>query len=129
MGAASKDDVIGSNISTADNVIEHERAKNIYIYCSIVAIVLYLVVQRLFGFVYLCSRASSRLHWRLMHGVMQTSMQFFGENNSGRILNRFSKDISIIDTSIPPAVYYTVYVNKNANCERSLSNSNKQTNH
>lgn len=111
MDVEPKDDVIRSNISLEHDVIDHERAKNIYIYCGIVAIVLYLVLQRLFGFVYLCSRASRRLHSRLMHGVMQTNMRFFSVNDSGRILNRFSKDISIVDTSVPPAVYYTIYVN------------------
>lgn len=107
----TNDDAISSNISSADDAIDQERAKNMYIYSGIVAVVLYLVVQRLFGFVYLCSRASNRLHSRLMRGVMRASMRFFCVNNSGRILNRFSKDISIIDTSVPTAVYYTIYVN------------------
>lgn len=106
----SKNDAIRLNISSADEGIVYERAKNIYIYCGIVAFVLYLVVQRLFGFVYLFSQASKRLHSRLMRGVMQTTMRFFGVNDSGRILNRFSKDINIVDTSVPTAVYYTINV-------------------
>lgn len=109
--AVTKDDVIRSDISSADDAIDQERAKNIYIYCGIVVLVLYLVVQRLFGFVYLCSQASNRLHSRLMRGIMRTTMRFFCVNDSGRILNRFSKDISIIDTSVPTAVYYSIYVN------------------
>lgn len=109
--AVTKDDAIRSNISSGDDAIDQERAKNIYMYCGIVALVLYLVVQRLFGFVYLCSQASNRLHSRLMRAIMRTTMRFFCVNNSGRILNRFSKDISIIDTSVPTAIYYTIYVN------------------
>lgn len=110
---ASKNDAIRSNITKADEGIDDERAKNIYIYCGIVAFLLYLVVQRLFGFVYLFSHASNRLHSRLMRGVMQTTMRFFCVNDSGRILNRFSKDINIVDTSVPSAVYYTINVSMN----------------
>lgn len=107
----SKADVFGSNITSADVDIDRERANNIYIYSGIMAIVLYLVVQRLFGFVHLCLRASNRLHAHLMRGVMQTSTHFFCVNDSGRLLNRFSKDISVIDTAVPAAVYYSIYVN------------------
>lgn len=99
-----------SNTTGADDVIGHERASKIHIYCGIVAIVLYLVLQRLFGFVYLCSQASYRLHAGLMRGIMGTTMRFFRVNDSGRILNRFSKDMSIIDSSVPSAVYYTTSV-------------------
>lgn len=120
--AASKADVIRSNIFSADDAIDHERAKNIYIYCGIVGVVLCLVVQRLFGFVHLCSRASNRLHSRLLRGVMRATMQFFYANDSGRILNRFSKDISIIDTSVPNAVYYTIYVNMRMRARSRFTN-------
>ncbi|KAF2068549.1 hypothetical protein CYY_010126, partial [Polysphondylium violaceum] len=44
--------------------------------------------------------ASRHLHSRLLNNVMFASCQFFDTNPTGRILNRFSKDISDIDTIV-----------------------------
>lgn len=37
-------------------------------------------------------------------GVTRTFMYFFHQNSSGRILNRFSKDVGTIDTTLPLVV-------------------------
>ena len=44
----------------------------------------------------LCTRASKRLHERLLHSVMRSPMSFFDTNPTGRIVNRFSADIDKI---------------------------------
>ena len=44
----------------------------------------------------LCTRASKRLHERLLHTVMRSPMSFFDTNPTGRIVNRFSADIDKI---------------------------------
>lgn len=92
--------------------IERERVKNIYFYSGIMLVILYLAAQRLFGFIHLCARTSRRLHSQLLRAVTSTSMHFFDTNDSGRILNRFSKEMNILDVVIPQSFYYTVYVRK-----------------
>lgn len=107
--------------STADR----EREKNVHIYCVIVCIVLYLVAQRLLGFIYLCLRASRRVHSRLLRSVLDAPMGFFGRNDAGRILNRFSKDLYILDAVIPQSFYYTIYVRSHS--KRSGGRKNCKT--
>eukprot|EP00397_Hematodinium_sp_SG-2012_P001294 GEMP01001295.1.p1 GENE.GEMP01001295.1~~GEMP01001295.1.p1 ORF type:complete len:1013 (+),score=209.77 GEMP01001295.1:883-3921(+) len=54
----------------------------------------------------LCSTslAARRLHNMAFTSVMFTSVRFFDQNPLGRILNRFSKDIGLMDDMLP--IYY-----------------------
>ncbi|KAH7322247.1 ABC transporter type 1, transmembrane domain-containing protein [Rhizoctonia solani] len=45
-------------------------------------------------------RASRTLYERMLHAVMRSPSRFFDKTPSGRILNRFSKDIDTIDSGI-----------------------------
>lgn len=46
-------------------------------------------------------RASTHLHNRMYEGVTRATMYFFNTNPSGRILNRFSKDMGQVDEILP----------------------------
>lgn len=46
-------------------------------------------------------RASKNLHNAMFVGITRASMYFFHTNPSGRILNRFSKDMGQIDEILP----------------------------
>lgn len=48
----------------------------------------------------MCMRSSANLHSSMFYSLMRTTMSFFQENPSGRILNRFSKDIRAVDKEI-----------------------------
>ncbi|XP_052864944.1 ATP-binding cassette sub-family C member 4-like [Anopheles cruzii] len=63
-----------------------------------------LSLSRSFLFFYVCLRATIRLHDRLFRGITRATMYFFNTNPSGRILNRFSRDIGCIDTFLPFAM-------------------------
>lgn len=38
-----------------------------------------------------------KLHAKMVESVLQTKLKFFEENTNGRILNRFSKDVGVLD--------------------------------
>lgn len=61
-------------------------------------------------FVVMCLRASKRLHNRLFMAIIHAKMIFFGNNASGSIINRFAKDMTIIDVYLPFSLHYTLNV-------------------
>lgn len=69
-----------------------------------------LSLGRSFLFFYICLRATVRLHDRLFRGITRATMYFFNTNPSGRILNRFSRDIGCIDTFLPFAMMDCILV-------------------
>ncbi|KFB46275.1 AGAP004603-PA-like protein [Anopheles sinensis] len=81
-----------------------ERQQYIWVYSGLIILLVVLVVQRSFSFFYVCLRISMNLHDRLFRGLTRATMHFFNTNPSGRILNRFSKDIGAIDSSLPMAL-------------------------
>lgn len=86
-----------------DNVLA-TRNEYIKYYTIGMLVVLGLVVNRSFGFFAMCLRASRNMHDQLFRGITRAWMSFFNTNPSGRILNRFSKDIDNIDTLLPLAL-------------------------
>lgn len=46
--------------------------------------------------------ASRHLHFNLLHNVLRSPMSFFERTPSGNLVNRFSKEIDTIDSTIPP---------------------------
>lgn len=51
------------------------------------------------------------LHDMLFRGVTRATMWFFNQNSTGRILNRFSKDIGTIDSNLPVVIVDCLQVN------------------
>ncbi|CAH0557320.1 unnamed protein product [Brassicogethes aeneus] len=67
------------------------------IYWGIIAGTFIVVIFRAMWFVGICMRASIKLHDQMFKSVVHASMNFFYTNTSGRILNRFSKDMGCVD--------------------------------
>ena len=82
--------------------VEQKHKLNLIIYGSLVGGALFLAVLR--GLLYYCTtlRCSDNLHDRMVISILQSPVFFFDTNPSGRILNRFSKDIGIVDEFLPP---------------------------
>lgn len=76
----------------------------LYIQGTIVVALFLVGIVRSLSFYTLCIRASERLHTNMFNGVVNTTMRFFDTNPSGRILNRFSKDIGAVDEWLPKVI-------------------------
>ncbi|KAJ8734976.1 hypothetical protein PYW08_014226 [Mythimna loreyi] len=59
---------------------------------------------RAFFFFSLCMKSSIKLHDQMFESISRSPMSFFHSNPSGRILNRFSKDMGAVDELLPQAM-------------------------
>lgn len=55
-------------------------------------------------------KASKGLHNAMYQGVTRASMYFFNTNPSGRILNRFSKDMGQVDEILPAVMIDVIQI-------------------
>lgn len=76
---------------------------HIYIYTGIVLGIFVIGISRSLVFYKTCMACSQRLHDMMFSALIRTGMRFFDTNPSGRILNRFSKDMGTIDELLPKA--------------------------
>lgn len=81
-----------------------KRTRIVAIYTIFIVSTLLLYIMRTFGFFVICLKISLRLHDSLFHGIIRACMHFFNTNSSGRILNRFSSDISNVDVALPQSM-------------------------
>ena len=75
---------------------------DIVIYAGATAGSLALTTFRVFLFFIVSLRSSQRLHDRMVEAILHTQPSFFDTNPTGRILNRFSRDIGTMDEQLPP---------------------------
>lgn len=73
----------------------------LYIYTALTLAMIGTGLLRSLSFYGLCLKASKNLHSTVFSKIILSSMYFFNTNPSGRILNRFSKDMGIIDEALP----------------------------
>ena len=75
---------------------------DIVIYAGVTAGSLALTTFRVFLFFIVSLRSSQRLHDRMVEAILHAQPSFFDTNPTGRILNRFSRDIGTMDEQLPP---------------------------
>ncbi|XP_059049333.1 ATP-binding cassette sub-family C member 4-like [Achroia grisella] len=75
--------------------------------CVILALILFAHI-RIATFVSVTMRASRNLHNMVFNKLIITVMRFFDTNPSGRILNRFSKDVGALDELLPRSILETL---------------------
>ncbi|KAI4466022.1 atp-binding cassette sub-family c [Holotrichia oblita] len=76
----------------------------IYIYAGLIVSLFVIALSRSMLFYKVAMIASENLHNNMFMNVIYTSMRFFDLNPSGRILNRFSKDMGAVDELLPKAI-------------------------
>lgn len=80
------------------------------IYSCLLGLTIVITVSRSLGFFRYCMRASTNLHNEMFNKIVFSPMWFFNNNPSGRILNRFSKDIGHVDETLPITMIDTMQV-------------------
>ncbi|KAG8041564.1 hypothetical protein G9C98_002857 [Cotesia typhae] len=74
----------------------------VYIYLALLITFITLTMSRCYYLIKIGMRATRRFHDLMLTNVLQASMFFFNTNPSGRLLNRFSKDVGVIDEVLMP---------------------------
>ncbi|CAG9854876.1 unnamed protein product [Phyllotreta striolata] len=96
--------------SPIESTILTSSTRCIYIYSVIIASVIVFTIVRSITFYKMCLKASVRLHNTMFNKVCNGTMFFFNTHPSGRILNRFSKDIGCIDEMLPNYLVDTIQI-------------------
>ncbi|XP_046619154.1 ATP-binding cassette subfamily C member 4-like isoform X1 [Neodiprion virginianus] len=73
----------------------------VYVYTFCIAGCVFFAIFRSVLFMKLCMNASQNIHNTMFSNLLQATMRFFNTNPTGRILNRFSKDIGTMDELLP----------------------------
>ncbi|XP_063913119.1 probable multidrug resistance-associated protein lethal(2)03659 [Zophobas morio] len=97
---------LGDNISLNSSDFYFEdvyftKENCIYLYTGIIGLLIIFATVRSMSFIRGCMVASVHLHDKMFTSIVKATMRFFYTNSSGRILNRFSKDIGAIDEDLP----------------------------
>lgn len=97
------------NMSYAQTIQDNEQSwldnltttDYLYVYSGIIASCIFMANFRAVLFIKLCVNASRALHDKMFRSTLRGVMHFFNVNTSGRILNRFSKDLGSMDENLP----------------------------
>ncbi|XP_063913159.1 ATP-binding cassette sub-family C member 4-like isoform X2 [Zophobas morio] len=73
----------------------------IYVYVTIIITLVTVSIGRSIFFFQHCMKTSITLHKQMFARISKAPMLFFKTNPTGRILNRFSKDIGLMDETLP----------------------------
>ncbi|KAL5284865.1 ABCC4.2 family protein [Megaselia abdita] len=74
---------------------------DIYIFTGITVLTIAVALSRSFLIFRVAMKSSTKLHNSMFKGISHASMHFFNTNPTGRILNRFSKDMGQVDELLP----------------------------
>ncbi|ERL84840.1 hypothetical protein D910_02264 [Dendroctonus ponderosae] len=74
---------------------------SIYIYIAVIICAILFTVSRAMFFFKMAMKSSTNIHKKMFHCLLEAPMRFFDTNPSGRVLNRFSKDMGAIDEVLP----------------------------
>ncbi|KAK9870720.1 hypothetical protein WA026_008289 [Henosepilachna vigintioctopunctata] len=112
-------DTKGSSLTTAPgnssfnmfSILDRAHlTQNFYIkvHTFLIVFAISLTILRSGVFFRICMSASKKLHNLMFSNILHAKMRFFDTNPSGRILNRFSNDMGIIDEKLPISTLMTL---------------------
>ncbi|KAH8278915.1 hypothetical protein KR018_011001 [Drosophila ironensis] len=83
---------------------------DMYYFAALNIAVVVFTITRTMLFYKMAMRSSTQLHNAMYQGITRAAMYFFNTNPSGRILNRFSKDLGQIDEILPSVMLDVVQI-------------------
>ncbi|KAK5647088.1 hypothetical protein RI129_005552 [Pyrocoelia pectoralis] len=92
------------NDTLAEDFGEVDQNTCLYIHGALILSLFLVAFTRSMCFYKLAMRSSLNLHKSMFMNVVYTTMRFFDTNPSGRILNRFSKDVGSVDELLPKVI-------------------------
>ncbi|CAK1599826.1 unnamed protein product [Parnassius mnemosyne] len=96
------------NITSGEEPLQHSYY--IYIWATAILVSILLTTERSLLLLWICMRSSIKLHNLMFSNILAAPMRFFDTNPSGRILNRFSKDMGIVDEILPKMILESLQV-------------------
>ncbi|XP_022166667.1 probable multidrug resistance-associated protein lethal(2)03659 isoform X2 [Myzus persicae] len=95
-----------SNSTTDDSSVELmplivSRETCVIVFAALTILIIIATLAETVLLVSVCTTASTNLHNQMFTAITRSTMNFLNKNPSGRILNRFSKDIGLIDEILP----------------------------
>ncbi|KAF5294166.1 hypothetical protein FQR65_LT10877 [Abscondita terminalis] len=86
----------------------HDKVIKSYSFVMLAAALLTFLCS--FVFYIFSSKASTNIHNLVLKKILNSAMTFFDSNLSGNVLNRFSRDLGIIDDAMPGTIFSCINV-------------------
>ncbi|XP_078045914.1 ATP-binding cassette sub-family C member 4 [Augochlora pura] len=99
-----------AKIFTLDSYGYLKTIDAIYVYTFWLLLCSLVVLFRNIFFLRVCSKSTLNIHNAMFTSVLRTKLSFFHQNQSGRIFNRFSKDLGAIDELLPTSLLESIQV-------------------
>ncbi|KAF5281256.1 hypothetical protein FQA39_LY05142 [Lamprigera yunnana] len=93
-----------AQIENESNSTSSSQGKLSLIYTGFIFALIIISAVRSFMLIEMCMKASTVLHNNMFASIIRGTLNFFNGNTSGRILNRFSKDMGAIDELLPNSI-------------------------
>lgn len=93
-----------------DESMYYTRDQYILIYTACIICCICFTILRSIMFFKVCMNSSQGLHDHMFNSILKGTMRFFDTNPSGRVLNRFSKDMGAIDEILPRAMLDSIQI-------------------
>ncbi|ODN00558.1 Multidrug resistance-associated protein 4 [Orchesella cincta] len=82
----------------------------IYVFTGLVGGVILFSLLRAVGFFIYCMKISVNMHNRMFTSLVRAPSKFFDDNPSGRVMNRFTKDLGSMDEQLPPTFFDMIMI-------------------
>ncbi|XP_012172204.1 ATP-binding cassette sub-family C member 4 isoform X2 [Bombus terrestris] len=103
-------DNITWTINARSNIVYLHRDTALWIYGAFILTSIVLTSTRNIVFYKICMNASKNLHNLMFSCLLKAPMLFFDTHPSGRILNRFSKDVGSVDEILPRTMIESIQI-------------------
>lgn len=90
--------------------LKEADSNSLMYYSILISLTTIFMLAQSFSHFYFTTKASIKLHKKAFGKVIQAAMEFFDLHLAGNIVNRFSKDIGLIDEFLPFVIFECIRV-------------------